>query len=355
MSTSCEPPRPERAVWPPPTFGASSSSLGYLVSPYGKPDVSAIELTVEAMRAVSAVPKDGRNSAQGFNFRGIDGVLNAVGPALRKAGVLPVPQLALLRHEVIEVGVKRTPMDSVYLEMIYLFYGPAADAVVVRVPGSAMDSGDKGVTKAMSVAYRTALIQLFALPTQEPDPDTAVYERAPLLDEQALAARNALLAASTVEQVREIYGEVRDIPGLGSVEVPDALGHPVTLAAFLTARGEELVAAEAAHVQEPAGPAELTPPASSTDDLDPNTRLASHGQLQQLSILLTEAGVSTRERKLHSIAELAGRELTSSGELSMVEARDLIKTLKAAISAGTADALIAELLENPQVMAEAAP
>ena len=40
-----------------------------------------------------------------------------------------------------------------------------------------MDSGDKATAKAMSVAFRTALLQALALPTDEPDPDSQSYER----------------------------------------------------------------------------------------------------------------------------------------------------------------------------------
>lgn len=317
----------------------------YFTSPYGRPDRTVVELAVEAMRAVTAVPKDGHNSAQNFNFRGIDGVLNAVGPALRKAGLILVPNLVLLKRDVVEVGQRRTPMDSTYLEVIYVLLGPAADALATRVPGSAMDSGDKGITKAMSVALRTALIQLFCLPTQEPDPDTAVYERAPLLEGQAMAARDAALAASTADALREIYADARAVPGLGGVEVPDADGHPVQLAALIKARGEQLAAAEAASVQ-PETSSTTTPAADCTDDLDPNTRLASQGQLQQLGILLGEAGVSNRDNRLRVVSAMVRRELTSSGELSMVEARDVIKQLRAAVEAGDADAWLADLLET---------
>lgn len=336
LASSLTTPLPPHALPCPPV---------YFTSPYGKPTKTVVELAIEAMRAVTAVPKDGHNSAQNFNFRGIDGVLNAVGPALRKAGLILVPNLVLLKREVVEVGQRRTPMDSTYIEVIYVLLGPAADALATRVPGSAMDSGDKGITKAMSVALRTALIQLFCLPTQEPDPDNAVYERAPLLDSQAMAARDAVLAASTADALREIYADARNVPGLGGVEVPDADGHPVQLAALIRSRGEQLAAAEAANVQSSA-PSSTTPPADYTDDLDPNTRMASKGQLQQLGTLLGEAGVSNRDNRLRVVSTIVGRQLTSSGELSMVEAREVIKALKAAVEAGDADAWLADLLEN---------
>ena len=43
------------------------------------------------MQGVQAIRKDSRNDQQRFNFRGIDAVMNAVGPLLRENGVTVVP------------------------------------------------------------------------------------------------------------------------------------------------------------------------------------------------------------------------------------------------------------------------
>jgi hypothetical protein len=40
-----------------------------------------------------------------------------------------------------------------------------------------MDWGDKGTPKAMSVAFRTFLLQALTIPTDEAEPDAQVYER----------------------------------------------------------------------------------------------------------------------------------------------------------------------------------
>ena len=54
--------------------------------------------TIEAalaavMNDVTHVGKEGKNSAQAYSFRGIDGVLNAVGPAFRRHGVIALPHV----------------------------------------------------------------------------------------------------------------------------------------------------------------------------------------------------------------------------------------------------------------------
>lgn len=130
------------------------------------------------MADVPAVAKSERNQQQQFNFRGIDATLNAVGPALRRHGVVLAPHLVDQRSDVVETGKNRTPMRSVTLTVSYTFTGPAGDTFTVTVPGEAMDSGDKAFSKAMSVALRTALLQTLALPTDERDPDSEVHERA---------------------------------------------------------------------------------------------------------------------------------------------------------------------------------
>jgi hypothetical protein len=134
------------------------------------------------MADVKAVGKDDVNSAQNFRFRGIDGVLNAVGPALRTHRVVVVPMVEQVDVSTVEVGKNRTPMAHVSLRVRYRFLATDGSSVDAVVPAEAFDSGDKAVSKAMSVAFRTALIQSLTLPTNEPDPDSVLYERAPAHD-----------------------------------------------------------------------------------------------------------------------------------------------------------------------------
>ncbi len=136
------------------------------------------EAILEVMRAVPAVPKGDRNTQQNFSFRGIDAVMNAVGPKLREHGVLVLPQVQEHHNENVVVGRNATQMRSVVLLVRYSFIGPEGDKIEVEVPGEAMDAGDKAYSKAMSVALRTALLQALSLPTDEKDPDEDTYERA---------------------------------------------------------------------------------------------------------------------------------------------------------------------------------
>ena len=131
----------------------------------------------EIMKAVGAIAKKDKNTSQGFNFRGIDSVVNAVSPALQKFGVVVVPSVEEYEYQTVEIGRNRTAMGHVKVKVTYTFIGANGDAIKATVVGEAMDSGDKATAKAMSVAFRTALLQSLSLPTDEVDPDANSYER----------------------------------------------------------------------------------------------------------------------------------------------------------------------------------
>lgn len=130
----------------------------------------------KVMGDVQAVKKDSKNQAQRFNFRGIDAVMNAVGPALRKHGVTILPEdVEVHRSNGTTASGKQTA--EVVVKVTYRVYGPAGDSIHGKVAAEAMDFGDKAIAKAMSVAYRTFLLQALTIPTDEPDPDSESYER----------------------------------------------------------------------------------------------------------------------------------------------------------------------------------
>lgn len=159
-----------------------------------------------AMEEVQAVRKEGFNDQQRYNFRGIDQVVNAVGPIFRKHKIIPVPHHCSANYRDVLTSTGK-PSREVTVEATYRFYGPAGDFIEAVVPGESMDSGDKGTPKAMSVAYRIVLLQMLCIPTDEPDPDSQSYERAapdPLVEARiavkaAWEANNGSFHAAAVE------------------------------------------------------------------------------------------------------------------------------------------------------------
>lgn len=132
------------------------------------------------MDQVRAVGKDGRyeGGKTRYNFRGIDGVVNAVGPALRAHGVHVRPVSVKAEYRDAEAGSNRTLMRECTVNVTYRVTGPAGDHFDGEAQGEALDSSDKGSAKAQSVAFRVFLLQALTIPTDEPDPDESHHERA---------------------------------------------------------------------------------------------------------------------------------------------------------------------------------
>ena len=134
------------------------------------------EALAAVMTDVQAVAKTDRNDHQKFMFRGIDAVLNAVGPALRRHAVVVVPHVDEVAYDVVQTSTGK-PSTACRVVVTYTFHH-GDSSLSCRVAAEAWDHGDKAAPKAMSVAFRTALLQALALPTDEPDPDASTYERA---------------------------------------------------------------------------------------------------------------------------------------------------------------------------------
>lgn len=139
---------------------------------------------VQAALAKEGIGKDRKNQAQGYNFRGIDDVYNALSPLLSQHGLCILPRV--LSRECIErTSAKGGALFYVAVEMEFDFVSAADGSKhVVKTFGEAMDSGDKATNKAMSAAYKYASFQAFCIPTEgdnDADAQThAVEMRAPM-------------------------------------------------------------------------------------------------------------------------------------------------------------------------------
>ena len=121
---------------------------------------------------VGAVGKDKVNKQQGFKFRSIDDVYNALHPALAKNKVFIVPDILERDVEQVSVGKNGTIMQYVTCQIRFTFFAEDGSFVESTLIGEAMDSGDKATNKAMAIAYKYACFQVFCIPTEEMlDPD----------------------------------------------------------------------------------------------------------------------------------------------------------------------------------------
>lgn len=215
---------------------------------------SIVESLSAVMADVQAVRKGERNDQQGYSFRGIDAVVNAVGPALRAHGVVVLPVVEDSHYDVVEVGRNRTQMRQATVTVRYVFVGPAGDRLEAVSVGEAMDSGDKATPKAMSVAFRVALLQALCIPTDEADPDSQSYERAPAVDVNDL--RDGALAAGSMDALRALHAQARRLRLLDE-PVTNEHGDTEALGELIVRLGNDRIAAAKAasgteQVDEPA-------------------------------------------------------------------------------------------------------
>lgn len=124
------------------------------------------EAICATMNDVGAVTKGDFNQYDKYKFRGIDAVMNALNPAMRKNGIFVVPEV-IEHHQEERQSQKGGLMIYTTCKVKYTFYakdGSSLDAVVV---GEAMDRSDKSTNKAMSAAFKYACFQTFCIPTEE--------------------------------------------------------------------------------------------------------------------------------------------------------------------------------------------
>lgn len=137
------------------------------------------EAIVRVMQDVTSVPKgDQFNGGQTrYSYRGVDRVVTALSASMRKHGLVMVPQIVgQPTYTDVTTSQGKAAVRVGVVVTYAIVHGATAESLLVTVPGEAMDSSDKATAKAMSVAWRTALLQTFFLPTDDPDPDSEYVE-----------------------------------------------------------------------------------------------------------------------------------------------------------------------------------
>jgi len=178
-----------------------------------KSDAGMIYEVVPAiMSEIPTIGKDRKNAAQNYQFRGIDDVYNTVNPIMAKHGVF-------MRAEVQDVKREERPSKSggtmafVQVKVRYFFVAKDGSSVFTDSLGEGMDSGDKATPKAMSIAQKYAILQMFCIPTLDAkDPEEDNPEPAPVAKLKAAfpAAQKPTAAPKTPPAVVHAPKPVKD-------------------------------------------------------------------------------------------------------------------------------------------------
>ncbi len=138
------------------------------------PSVYAAINAISAELAQHGIAKSHVNEADDYRYRSIDDLLDRLAPLLAKHRLCVLPRVKkrtiaerqdegqrLLFHVSLKVAFTLTSVDD----------GPSH---VVEAYGEALDASDKATAKAMSAAYKSAMIQTFCIPLAgSEDPDRA--------------------------------------------------------------------------------------------------------------------------------------------------------------------------------------
>lgn len=127
-------------------------------------------------KQIKAVTKSQKNKDQNFMYRGIDDIANELHDLFAANEVIIIPEV-LNKDRTERKSKYGTALFDTSLKIKYTFFSPDGSSISAIVEGEAMDTSDKGTNKAMSIALKYALLQMFLIPTEEQkDPDAETHE-----------------------------------------------------------------------------------------------------------------------------------------------------------------------------------
>ena len=172
---------------------------------------------------IDAIGKNRKNQQQGFNFRGIDDVMNTLHPLLAKHKVFPTCEFSEVTRTERETA-KGGTLFAVTMKGKYTLHACDGSSVSTEAIGEAMDSGDKATNKAMSACYKYAMFQLLCIPTEAVDPDEETHADIKPAAKQAPAESRADLAKRHAAEDGYIADCLNEIASVESLEQLQSIG-----------------------------------------------------------------------------------------------------------------------------------
>ncbi len=154
-------------------------------------------------KKVVAVDKSRKNQQQGFAFRGIDDVMNSLHNTFAENEVIILPSCEQSEVES-SVNARGTVIFRTKLLCRFTFVHSDGSSVTASAIGEAMDSGDKGHNKAMSIALKYVLLQMFLIPTEEQkDPDYNSHELLAESVDELMMLIEVVNRSSSIEELKD--------------------------------------------------------------------------------------------------------------------------------------------------------
>jgi hypothetical protein len=138
------------------------------------PCVYAAINAITAEFAANGIAKNRTNEVDDYKYRSIDDVLDRLAPLLARHRLCVLPR-ALERHVSERADEQNRLLLHVALRVSFTLTSVEdGSSHIVEAYGEALDGGDKATAKAMSAAYKAAMVQTFCIPVcGVEDPDRA--------------------------------------------------------------------------------------------------------------------------------------------------------------------------------------
>lgn len=192
---------------------------------------------------LNAVGKGSRNKDQGFDYRGIEDIVNALHGCLADHEVFYLPKVLERLPEVRQTR-GGNPMWAVHLHVSFTFYTVDGSSVEASTWGEGTDLADKATSKAHTFAQKSCLLQAFNIATADmEDPDATGIESGPPSedardwfqqngwadkaehDAYRLSITDLLKRAQPAEQAAfKAWRETEGIPGFTSAHTKEQAG-----------------------------------------------------------------------------------------------------------------------------------
>jgi hypothetical protein len=174
---------------------------------------------------VGTVGKNTRNKEQGYVYRSADAICEELHQALGKHKVFCTCQIH--SRDVTEKTARSgSILTCVSLKCTYIFWGEDGSSVSTDSWGESMDSGDKATNKAMTAAYKYALIQTFCLmgagDADADSPEPVEADKAAKWVRPASNPKESKQVPQPVEPVAEMTREESAWVGVTQMQVIDA-------------------------------------------------------------------------------------------------------------------------------------
>lgn len=145
--------------------------------------MNLMQKMAKVMEAVQYLQKDDRvDAGMGKSYRAIteEKVTTTVRAAMLDNGIImyPIKMDTHVTNETVETKNGPRINRLTHIDVVYRMVNvdDPADSIEIASSGSGVDTQDKGIGKAMTYAYKYALLRTFAIPTGE-DPDAVSSAR----------------------------------------------------------------------------------------------------------------------------------------------------------------------------------